>query len=98
MAHGRHTKRRRITAPIDENAVSETIKSSDLFDRAANWDLEQKYEQQGRYKKQESTRLPIKTLEGRIERVEEDFASEDEDSFLGTEAESDAGIETPPTD
>src|SRR2546423_12899040 len=98
MAYGRHAKRRRLTAPIDENAVSETIKSSDLFDRAANWNLEQKYEQQSRFKKRESTRLPIKTAEGKIERVEENFAAEDEDSFPSTEEESDAGSETPPTD
>ena len=98
MAHGRPAKRRRLTPPIDDNAVSETINSSDLFDRAADWDLEQKYEQQSRSRKQESTKLPIKTADGKIERVEEKATSEDEDSFLGTDSEADDGAETPPTD
>lgn len=98
MAHGRPAKRRRLTPPREDNAVSETIKSSELFDRAADWDLEQKYEQRSRTRKQESTRLPIKTPEGKIERIAERDISEDEDSFLGTESEGDDGCETPPTD
>ena len=99
MAHGRPAKRRRITPPLDEKAISETIKSSDLFDRAVDWDLEQDYEQRSRMKKQkESTRLPIKTAEGKVERLEEKDISEDDDSFLGTDSDADDGLETPPTD
>jgi nucleolar complex protein 3 len=98
MAHGRPAKRRRLTPPIDDNVVSETIKSSELFDRAADWDLEQKYEQRSRTRKPESTRLPIKTAEGRIERVAEKSISEDEDSFLGTDSEAGDEVETPPTE
>ena len=98
MAHGRPAKRRRLTPPIDDSAVSETIKSSDLFDRAADWDLEQKYEQRSRSSRQEATRLPIKTADGKIERVQEKAISEDEDSFLGTDSEAGDGVETPPTD
>jgi nucleolar complex protein 3 len=98
MAHGRPAKRRRITPPIGSNAVSETIQSTDLFDRAADWDLEQIYEQRSRSRKQESTRLPIKTVEGRIQHVEETVVSEDEESFLGSGSAAGDGIETPPTD
>jgi nucleolar complex protein 3 len=98
MAHGRPAKRRRITPPIGSNAVSETIQSTDLFDRAADWDLEQIYEQRSRSRKQESTRLPIKTVEGRIQHVEETVVSEDEESFLGSGSATSDGIETPPTD
>jgi nucleolar complex protein 3 len=98
MAHSRPAKRRRLTPPVDENAVSETIKSSDLFNRAADWDLEQKYEQRSRTRKLESTRLPIKTAEGRLERVVEKEVSEDEDSFVGTDSDAEGRIETPPTE
>jgi nucleolar complex protein 3 len=98
MAHGRPAKRRRLTPPIDDGAVSETIKSSDLFDRAADWDLEQKYEQRSRTRKPESTRLPIKTAEGRLERVTVEEVSEDENSFLSTDSEADDRVDTPPTD
>lgn len=99
MAHGRPAKRRRLTPPADEKPVSETIKSSDLFDRAADWDLEQSYEQRSRSRKQkESTRLPIKTADGKIERAEERNIPEDDDSFLGTDSEGEDGLETPPTD
>src|SRR5271163_2201264 len=98
MAHGRPAKRRRVTPPIDSNAVSETIKSTDLFDRAADWDLEQIYEQRSRSQKQESTRLPIKTVEGRIQHIKETVVSEYEESFLGSGSAAGDGIETPPTD
>ena len=101
MAHGRPAKRRRLTPPTDENAVSETIKSGELFNRAADWDLEQNYERKSRKQKgKEPSRLPIKTSEGKLEQVvEEAKSSEDEGSFLGTdEDEDDNGLETPPTE
>ena len=101
MAHGRPAKRRRLTPPTDENALSETIKSGELFNRAADWDLEQIYERKSRRRKEkEPSRLPIKNSEGKVEQVvDEAKSSSDEDSFLGTdEDEDDNGLETPPTE
>lgn len=102
MPHGRPAKRRRITPPLDDDRPSETIKSSELFARAADWDLEQAYEQKKRTKKnKELTRLPIKTAEGRVQRVEEEAKpGEDSDSFLGSgsEDEVDNAPATPPTE
>src|SRR5271170_1726500 len=78
MPHRRSAKRRRITPPLDDSAISETIKASDLFSRAADWDLEQTYEKKARPKgKRETNRLPIKTAEGKITRAEEESLSED---------------------
>jgi nucleolar complex protein 3 len=101
MAAGRPAKRRKLSPPTDHRTVSRTIKSTDLFHRAAEWDLEQNYEQRSRWNKQrETTKLPIKTAEGKIElqreRTPEDDAS---DSFVGTESESGlVGADTPPTE
>lgn len=112
MPHGRPAKRRRITPPIDDSKPSETIKSSDLFNRAADWDLEQDYETRSRNKRskeqKESNRLPIKSVEGKIEQVvrPQDLAEEveDSDSFLGSGGSDDDGDgghdegDTPPTE
>ena len=101
MAHGRPAKKRKLSPPIEQRSTSETIQSGDLFHRAAEWNLEQNYEQQPRSKKQkENTKLPIKTAEGRIERqYVDDLAEEDSDCFLGTASESGHdGAETPPTE
>lgn len=101
MPHGRPAKRRRLTPPTDDNAVSETVKSSELFHRAADWDLEQDYEQRLRAKRgKESTRLPIKTTEGRLERIQEPVmvTGGDSDSFLGSDSDHEEDRETPPTD
>jgi nucleolar complex protein 3 len=101
MAAGRPAKRRKLSPPTDHRTVSRTIKSTDLFHRAAEWDLEQNYEQRSRWNKhRETTKLPIKTAEGKIElqreRTPEDDAS---DSFVGTESESGlVGADTPPTE
>jgi nucleolar complex protein 3 len=101
MAAGRPAKRRKLSPPTDHRTISRTIKSTDLFHRAAEWDLEQNYEQRSRWNKQrETTKLPIKTAEGKIElqreRTPEDDAS---DSFVGTESESGlVGADTPPTE
>jgi len=100
MAHGRPAKRRRLTPPLDDGVVSETIDASDLFARAADWDLEQDYERRTRHKKvRESTKLPIKTAEGRIQRVEEKANSVDEsdNSFLGSGSEGEEDLETTTT-
>ncbi len=101
MAHGRPAKRRRLSPSPDTKPVSETIKSTDLFHRAAEWDLEQEYEQRSRLsKRKETTKLPIKTAEGRIERQREISPEDDEtNSFLGPESEaSHDGADTPPTE
>ena len=89
MAAGRPAKRRKISPPPDHKR-SGIINSSDLFHRAAEWNLEQGYEQRSRTKKhREATKLPIKTAEGRIERQPERTPQVDEsDSFLGTDSES----------
>ncbi|KAK5198542.1 hypothetical protein LTR47_007651 [Exophiala xenobiotica] len=106
MPHGRPAKRRRITPPLDDDIPSKTIKSSDLFASAADWDLEQAYAQKNRSKKtKESTRLPIKTAEGALQQAKED--AEDDaasDSFLGSGSDNEAddddehASDTPPTD
>ncbi|KIW72845.1 hypothetical protein PV04_01012 [Phialophora macrospora] len=104
MGHGRPAKRRRLTPPIDHSKGSETIKAADLFTRAADWDLEQDYEQRSRRNKtKESTRLPIKTAEGTIRQFQAPRADEDidSDSVLGsgTDNEDEAAQQsTPPTD
>lgn len=106
MPHGRPAKRRRITPPIDDSKASETIRSSDLFNRAADWDLEQDYETKSRNKKskeKENNRLPIKSIEGKLEQVvrPEELAAEDSDSFLGSDSDEENGgdeDDTPPTE
>jgi nucleolar complex protein 3 len=101
MAAGRPAKRRKLSPPTDHKSVSRTIKSTDLFHRAAEWDLEQNYEQRSRSNKQrETTKLPIKTAEGRIERQRERTPEDDgSDSFLGIDSESGHdGADTPPTE
>ncbi len=104
MGQGRSAKRRRLTPPIDDNAVSETIEASDLFHRAADWDLEQAYEQRSRSKRatKEATRLPTKTKEGALKQPQVREASDEEvDSFLGSgseEDDNDNGLATPPVE
>ncbi|KAK5052514.1 hypothetical protein LTR84_002378 [Exophiala bonariae] len=107
MPHGRPAKRRRVTPPIDDSVPSETIKSGDLFARAADWDLEQEYEQRSRNKKtKESSRLPVITADGRIQQKTQEKQpepEEDSDSFLGSGSENEEenggqDAETPPTE
>ncbi|KAL4903281.1 hypothetical protein BDW74DRAFT_156994 [Aspergillus multicolor] len=85
MAPGRTTKRRKVSPPGDEDA---TNGASDFYSHAAEWDLEQDYEQRPRKlnkKEKERTRLPIKTSEG-FQNVEaSESEPEDDDSFLGTD-------------
>ncbi|KAL8789021.1 MAG: hypothetical protein Q9195_007041 [Heterodermia aff. obscurata] len=100
-------KRRRITPPSvsDEDAPASTLvervdpRYDDFFNTASRWNLEQDYEQKPRKQKKkekESTRLPIKTAEGRIEHLNTPEADEDDqDSFLESEAE-DSRIEQQP--
>jgi nucleolar complex protein 3 len=99
MPHGRPAKRRRLSPPVDDSAVSKTIKSSELFNNAAEWDLEDTYQQRSRNKKRsDSTRLPTINADGVVQRAKEtEAAAEDTDSFLGSGSD-DEGNETPPTD
>jgi nucleolar complex protein 3 len=99
MPHGRPAKRRRLSPPIDDGVVSKTIKSSDLFHGAAEWDLEDKYHQRSSNKKRaDATRLPTINADGVLERASDVVvAADDSDSFLGSGSENEAD-DTPPTD
>ena len=102
MPYGRPAKRRRLTSPLDDSKVPETVQSKDLFHRAADWDLEQEYESRSRSNKvKESNKLPIKNKEGRVEQQElglQDDSEDETDSFLGSGSEAENDAETPPTD
>lgn len=99
MPHGRPAKRRRLSPPIDDGVISKTIQSSDLFHGAADWDLEDKYQQRSSNKKRaDATRLPTINADGILERASDVVvAAEDSDSFLGSGSENEAD-DTPPTD
>lgn len=88
-------KRRRLTPPdsSDQNTSPSTLVAEsdapgveDFFSSAARWNLEQDYEQRPRMlkkKDKESTRLPIKTAEGRVEPLQvPEVKEEDGDSWL----------------
>lgn len=99
-------KRRRISPPAppkNESSPSTLVvspdgpESNDFFSNAAQWNLEQDYEQLPRKQKnreKESTRLPIKTPDGRVERLqvveEEDNQGSGSDSGHDDESEEDA--------
>ncbi|KAI4129619.1 MAG: hypothetical protein LQ347_003707 [Umbilicaria vellea] len=98
------TKRRRVTPPdsSDEDKSPSTLVAEsdapgveDFFSNAARWNLEQDYEQRPRKlkkKDKESTRLPIKTAEGRVEPLQvAEIKEEDGDSWL--ESEIDEGVQ-----
>lgn len=99
MPHGRPAKRRRLSPPIDDSAVSKTIQASDLFHNAADWELEDKYQQRSKNKsRSDVTRLPTINADGVIERAKDlAVAAEETDSFLGSGSE-DESEDTPPTD
>ena len=93
------TKRRKVTPPSisGEDSASSTLVErvdtgyDDFFNTASRWNLEQDYEQRPRKQKKkekESTRLPIKTADGRIEHLNAPEVDEDDqDSFLESEDE-----------
>jgi len=74
----RPSKRRKLTPPLsdDENTPKPGSKKLQkaFFKNASSWNLEQDYESKPRKgkKKKESTRLPIKSQDGRIEHLQED--------------------------
>ncbi|CAL8580911.1 hypothetical protein XPA_006627 [Xanthoria parietina] len=98
MAIARASKRRRISPP-ESPLSTQPLLYDGLASRASGWNLEQQYEQRPREQKKvsESTRLPIKTAEGRIERlaspeseqetVESSFGSDGEDASDTQETE-----------
>lgn len=100
MAVARPVKRRKLSPPShtakgfsDDHPAREGYLS-----RAAEWNLEQGYEQRPRKQKKdvESTRLPIKTAEGLIERIiVPEKEQESEDSFPGSGNEGSSDIEEP---
>jgi len=92
-------KRRKLTSAESGNdAPSATVRKlatpsqEEFYKRASQWNLEQAYESRPRKqekKDQESTRLPIKTAEGRVEQFQLlAGADEDQDSFLGSDDEA----------
>ncbi|KAL6813601.1 nucleolar complex-associated domain-containing protein [Trichoderma camerunense] len=85
------TKRRKLAhdASDDESQATASRKAQkDFFKQAANWDLEDSYETRRRKSKKaskESTKLPIKTADGRLEVLrelekEEDLVSVESDT------------------
>lgn len=88
-------KRRKISPPesLDtESSTSPVVGWSTTLDdfshRAAGWNLEQDYEQRPRKQKKkerENTRLPIKTAEGRLERLQVPEVTKDDDGWSSSE-------------
>lgn len=92
-------KRRKLSPPDSSDPdsststlVGQSTTQDDFFNRAAGWNLEQDYEQRPRKQKKkekENTRLPIKTVEGRVEQLQvPEVTQEDDDSWLASEEES----------
>ncbi|MCJ1465633.1 hypothetical protein MMC07_004252 [Pseudocyphellaria aurata] len=102
-------KRRRTSppSPIDDESSPSTLidrpdepSSNSFFANAARWNLEQNYEQRPRKQKKkekESTRLPIKTAEGRVEQLQlSEIKDDDEGGWLGLEkGETDSELDQP---
>ena len=91
-------KRRKLSPPdsLDTDSstsslVDQSATQDDFFNRAAGWNLEQDYEQRPRKqnkKEKENTRLPIKTAEGKIERLQVPEVTNEDDTWLSSEEES----------
>lgn len=108
----RPTKKRRITPPgsddEDGSRRSNVKVQKAFFKSAASWDLEQDYEtkaRKGKKKEKESTRLPVKTSDGRLQHIhvpEDDAESVDDEDWLegkdlsGDEAEEEAPVQEEP--
>lgn len=101
MAVAPAAKRRRLSPPEPSHlGVSSSISepqpaaTEDFLARAAGWNLEQDYEQRPRKrkKKEENTRLPIKTAQGVVEQLHvPQVRSEDENDWLGSGENGEAG-------
>ncbi|KAI1212486.1 nucleolar complex-associated protein 3 [Annulohypoxylon truncatum] len=96
----RPTKKRKLTPPQSDDEAHSRKSSSRIqksfLTNAANWDLEQDYEtraRKGKKNEKESTRLPLKLQDGRVQHVSApavDFGSleSDEDWLEGGDDES----------
>ncbi|KAL6860933.1 nucleolar complex-associated domain-containing protein [Trichoderma novae-zelandiae] len=99
------TKRRKLAHDASDDEAQSRKTQKDFFKSAAGWDLEEDYESRRRKSKKaskESTKLPIKTADGRLEILreleqEEDLVSVESDAewLEGREddGESEAGEE-----
>ncbi|KAI4265805.1 MAG: hypothetical protein L6R38_009164 [Xanthoria sp. 2 TBL-2021] len=86
MAVACASKRRRISPPESPSSTEPLAPDGHVY-KASGWNLEQQYEQRPREQKKvlESTRLPIKTAEGRIERLASpESEQETVDSLFGS--------------
>src|SRR5689334_20617247 len=96
----RPSKKRRLTPPPSDEDGSKAQKA--FFKSASRWHLEQDYESRPRKgkKSKESTRLPIRTADGRIEQLhvqEGDAASVDSDAeWLENDGDDDVSVEEEP--
>jgi len=97
-------KRRKLTlADSGNDSPSATIlklatpSQEEFYKRASQWNLEQVYENRPRKQKKkegESTRLPIKTAEGRVEQFQSlAGADEDHDTFLRSDDEGASAVQ-----
>ncbi|KAI4205564.1 MAG: hypothetical protein LQ350_000343 [Teloschistes chrysophthalmus] len=97
MAIARALKRKRVS-PSDSVSKArgfEAAGHNGYLSQASEWNLEQEYEQKSRKRKKEreSTRLPIKTAEGRVERLASPVNEEQEKedgSFGSSDGEASA--------
>lgn len=80
----RPAKKRRLSPPTDNQAPDADVQKA-FFKSAKSWNLEQDFEKRprkGKKKQKESTRLPVKTADGRIEQAQpnmDDIASVESD-------------------
>ncbi|KAL8775327.1 MAG: hypothetical protein Q9209_000334 [Squamulea sp. 1 TL-2023] len=93
MAVPHAAKRRKISSPKTASSTESPVYNGNIPNEAG-WNLEQQYEQRPRKQKKalESTRLPIKTAEGRIEMLASPLSEQETvNSFFdsGDENESD---------
>ncbi|KAL8931240.1 MAG: hypothetical protein Q9211_007116, partial [Gyalolechia sp. 1 TL-2023] len=98
MTVARAAKRRKISpaSSLSEGSPDQSSAHIDYPVRTTGWNLEQGYEQRPRKQTKgvESTRLPIKTAEGVVERVVVPQDNlEDEESFLGSGNENESYLE-----
>lgn len=104
MSRAPAVKRRKLTPPPTDGDSSSTNDQStkSFYKQASSWNLEQDYENRSRKgkKKEESTRLPIKTAGGLIQQVDQpEQVKEEEQSDLewlsgsGTDEDEDKDVE-----
>ncbi|KAK6222364.1 hypothetical protein LQW54_001064 [Pestalotiopsis sp. IQ-011] len=99
----RPMKKRRLTPPSDDEESSHKSNAKvqkQFFKSASSWDLEQDYEtkaRKGKKKDKESTRLPVKLADGRLQHIqaaqEDDAASIDDEDWLEGKDLSDIELE-----